>query len=334
MHDTMKTTSSLAILLFAMAGLFDRSSAQTNAPTGPPMSLTDQEKAAWQERVDRLERLGEVPENADRFDWQAAQETSWWGKPLDPEKFWKGRVVWLDDSAVSAAARHGRAYPPIPYDDPTLPHYKNDETDIVEESGGVEELRLMVHLTNREGAFWDKFSKTHPTPPEDLEREQSTIGFVFRDKQFDALKSQDITEMPTEKLSHREQLKREAWRNQVLREVRLGYPPEALTQGALFWAYVLKQRREYQELFKSMHGTNNASAASLLARLTIDPKYVTDPLPDGAVQKANAWKIAYLQRLSKENVDQSYINAYLKAWNLQRADVFTSVSTPANQNSP
>jgi hypothetical protein len=289
----------------------------------------DRERAAWQQRVSRLEKLGEVPETAgplNSFDWQAAQETSWWGKPLDPEKFWKGRVVWLDDSTVGAAARHGRAYPPMPYNDPTLSLHKTD-VDIEEMSGGVEELRLIIHFTSKEGAFWDKFSKTHPKPPEDLEGEQSMMGLLFRYKQFDPLKSEVPGPLLTERMSHLEQLEKKGEQIQIGREVQLGYPPEAFAQNALFWEYVVAQRREYQKLVNVTHAANNVAVSNLLEQLSVDPKCVTDPLPGNAIQKANAWKIAYLQRLSREKVDQSYINAYLKEWNLKPGELFTNVAT-------
>src|ERR1017187_1007063 len=98
--DRMKTTKLLPVLLFAITGLFNRLSAETNAPAGPPMSRMDQERAAYQTAIQarllQLEKLGEVPKQADELEWEAAGQTSWWGKPLDPEKFWKGRVVWLD----------------------------------------------------------------------------------------------------------------------------------------------------------------------------------------------------------------------------------------------
>jgi hypothetical protein len=40
------------------------------------------------------------------------------------------------------------------------------------------------------------------------------------------------------------------------------------------------------------------------------------------------WKIAYLQRLRKEKTDESYINAYLKAWNLSPAEAFAAADHP------
>src|SRR5438874_3801368 len=67
-----------------------------------------------------LQRLGHVPEGTTRAtregesDWRIAEWTTWWGKPIDPKEFWKNRVIWNDVSALDAAERRGRGYPPIP----------------------------------------------------------------------------------------------------------------------------------------------------------------------------------------------------------------------------
>jgi hypothetical protein len=97
----------------------------------------------------------------------------------------------------------------------------------------------------------------------------------------------------------------------------------------LFWAYVMKQRQEYAKEqaqaddWKS-HGSHLAESflTRFLERLYVDPKFITDPLTPDQLKAANAWKIAYLQRLRREKTDESYITAYLKAWNLTEAEVF------------
>ncbi|MEY4385366.1 MAG: hypothetical protein RLY20_649 [Verrucomicrobiota bacterium] len=61
--------------------------------------------------------------------------------------------------------------------------------------------------------------------------------------------------------------------------------------------------------------------------LLVDPKYITEPLAPDQLKAANAWKIAYLQHLRREKTDESYIHAYLKAWNLTEADVFPEASS-------
>ena len=64
-----------------------------------------------------------------------------------------------------------------------------------------------------------------------------------------------------------------------------------------------------------------------MSRLAVDAKYLTQPLNAEVLKLANAWKGPYLQRLSKEKVDPSYINSYLRAWNLKPEDVFADGRT-------
>jgi len=54
----------------------------------------------------------------------------------------------------------------------------------------------------------------------------------------------------------------------------------------------------------------------------VDHALITEPLTREQLDKANAWKVKYLNRLRDEKWDESYINAYLKAWNLTDEYVF------------
>ena len=318
----MKTANLVVVLVFATTGLFDRLSAQTNVAAGPPMSRMVQEKAAYlaeiQARLPRLEKLGEVPEHADELDWQAAQETTWWGKPLDPEKFWKGRVVWLDDSAAVAAAQHGRGYPPMPYVDSSLPHFK-DEGDVEEHTGVVEGPTRVIHYSNKEAAFWNKFGRTHPRPPETLKREQLIVAQAILGIRRGFEKEGNLAHMTPDQLNGGEQLREK-------REIEAGYPPEAFSEDALLWTYILEMRRQYQELAHTAGATNDVSVQNFVLRLLVDTKYLTEPSDAEVLKLANAWKIAYLQRLRNEKVDESYISAYLKAWDLKPDEVFANVA--------
>jgi hypothetical protein len=58
-------------------------------------------------------------------------------KPLDAKAFWRGRVIWLDDSATDATHSRGRSYPPIPYPDPGVPRSPGDTNDLPPSGGGV-----------------------------------------------------------------------------------------------------------------------------------------------------------------------------------------------------
>lgn len=263
---------------------------------------------AKEDRLQQLERLGEVPEGAPLSDFNLAEKTSWWGKPLDPKKFWAGRVLWLDASAIDAARRHGRADPPIPYDDPTLPPYKDDD-GINWNNAEVEGPNLHFAQSSKEAAFWDKFRRTHPKPPEDLERYQAEarrdiVGgqLVFKD-----MTPQEITELEN------------SIKNRMY---EVGVPRELLTDEALMANYLMEKRKEHARLLEEGEPPNGFFVSNFLARLYVEPQLVTNA-DDTAIRQADrAWKIAYLQRLRSENTDEQYIQAYLKAWSLTETQVF------------
>ena len=102
---------------------------------------------------------------------------------------------------------------------------------------------------------------------------------------------------------------------------RQNYPPEAFTDDALYWSYVVYKNREYQHAIQ----TEPALIVQRTVHTTgLDLSLITNALPADQIKKANAWKIAYLRRLRSQHVDQSYIKGYLQAWNLSSNDVFGS----------
>jgi hypothetical protein len=253
--------------------------------------------------LSRLELLGQVPEGDSKYDdWQRAQTTSWWGKPLDPKAFWKGRVLWNDKSATSDAQRHGRLYPPMPYEDTNRPPYPNDEG--IHGGYSTDGPNISYASSSKERAFWDRFDKTHPRPPEQLEAEQEIA---------DVKLSSDIPKIERE-LYIRLQNAADSFKN--------NYPPESLTEDAMFWSYVEAKRAEYQRLLNMGDKTNEPVFKVLLNSLTVDRKYVTEPLTPDQIKAANSWKVAYLQRLRREKTDEQYIQGYLRAWGLNAAEVF------------
>ncbi len=146
--------------------------------------LNARKKMSDRERLRHLENLGHVPEDGDWDDFRLAQKASWWGKRLDPKTFWTNRVIWLDESATRAAKSLGRQYPPMPFDDPTIPRVPGEENDW--DGAGVMSLEgpnIEYRLTAREGRFWDKFVRTCPKPPEDLHQCQVQLaGQVLRER--------------------------------------------------------------------------------------------------------------------------------------------------------
>jgi hypothetical protein len=289
--------------------------AGTNMAGIPP--LTTRKGMSDSERLQLLEKNGEVFKDADIHEYQLAQRTSWWGKPLDPTTFWKGRVVWLDADARNAANRRGRGFPPMPYKDPTLPSFRND--DGVDWSWSTPDgPNIHYGKSSEENAFWGVFRNSHPKPPEDLEGEQYGVaGNAIAER----TRAEHTQAGPStlETSSRRVDLYRD-------RALEAGYPEEALSPTALFWSYVLGQRREFQVLVQ-----RGRSPESLLARRMfsgLPAKYLTEPLTEEQLKAANAWKVPYLQRLRREKTDESYINAYLQAWDLSASEVFGGTSGP------
>jgi hypothetical protein len=281
----------------------------------------------------QLQCLGQVPESVSRSvrpgsgDWLLAEWTTWWGKPLDPVKFWQGRVIWKDESAMDAANRFGRAYPPIPEHMTNLtagfPLSSRSRAEIVPSpwSGGLDGGRVApFHLTDAENAYWNWFWRKQPKPPAVLEREQYEVAdCTFQMRQPLLIRGEDIHA----RIPARERANSEA--TQKSRAQEIGVPPEALTEEALFWGYVTTWRREYAKALAQPARWKAAGDPFVLVPLqglVVDRKLITEPLTEEQLKAANAWKVAYLQRLRREKMDESYINAYLKAWSLSSAEVF------------
>lgn len=283
-----------------------------NAPRVPddqfPRSVSVSNTA---ERLGLLERLGLVPEEADNKDWRLARKTSWWGKQLDPKEFWKGRTLWADSSAQMAAHRHGRLYPPIP-DGETRFDYRSgtDQTTGPDPDG----LDMGLRFNDRESVFWDEFSKTHPRPSEQITKAQGDLANEIVGSHYYFDNGNPLRTTPA---------RLKAMDVSARQEVQaLGYPPEAFTDEALHWNYILEQRAQYEQQYTRTGTENTLSSSNFLAKVWVEPNLITQPLSDEQLKAANAWKMAYLQRLRREQTDESYINAYLQAWNLSADDVF------------
>lgn len=252
-------------------------------------------------KLEFLEQNRMVPERADRSDWQLAPKASWWGKPLDPKEFWEGKVIWLSREARAQALAHGRGYPPIPLPYATLPLYQNQH-DVVSDSGGFDSGDgIRTRYNYGESAFWNEFSMTNPIPPDDINFEQLLAA------------SRTVNGQPAALADQKPDPDSEFIRNHP---VRLGFPPEAFTPEALFWTYVMDKRSRYEQLESSDLPKKDVRIDMLLSDVKVDSQYITQPLSAEQIQAANAWKIAYLNRLQQQKTDSSYINAYLKAWNI------------------
>jgi hypothetical protein len=271
------------------------------------------------ERLSLLERLGHVPDDPDLSDWQLAEKTSWWGKPLDPTEFWKGRIVWLDKSTRIAANKKGRGYPPIPYQ-VSLPSFSAEDR-IYWNATEVDGPNLHLAGSDQEGRFWDGFAKTHPRPPEQIEFRQTQVAEDVLLSKHRFQQGSSLNMLKANQIRRMEEY-------ETRRAVEMGYPEEAFSEDALFWSYVFDKRRELQKYIAMGDTVESMRVQQMLRSLTVDEKYVLDSLSSGDLNAANTWKRAYLQRLRKQRVDESYVNGYLKAWDLTPKDVFRDNSQP------
>ena len=267
----------------------------------------------------RLEIIGEVPiDSSNDYYESVAQYTTWWGKPINAKEFWKDRTIWCDLEAKKAAQRHGRWYPPIPGEDSKHLVFSNKGYGLT--SGGPDSGPFVTRYeTERERYFWDDFFKTHPKPPFDLEWKQMEIASdVYFWNHINERKNQIGAELDS--TNHADMIDQLSTNKTVhigensRREIlQFNYPEEAFTDEALFWCRVMAARNPRGQISRMFAPRTYAD---------IDLKLVTEPLTMEQKKAANAWKVAYLQRLRREKTDESYINAYLKAWQLSPIDVF------------
>ena len=268
-------------------------------------------------RIELLEKLGFVPDDPDLSDYILAENTTWWGKPLDPEKFWIGRVLWYDNSVDFEARRYGRAYPPMPYEDPSV--FDRSAVDGQASSGFTIDGCMPRHVSSdREHFFWVKFQMTHPNPPEYIQRwlNNRADGWVESKYELDndpkTAKRFGVSPQYLERSMER-----------AIRDAKSSFLPfECVTPEAYQWDYVMRKRTEYEAFAASGKAEEPSEIERFFSRVSVDHALITEPLTQNQIDAANAWKVAYLNRLRSEQWDESYINAYLQAWNLSEEYVF------------
>jgi len=240
--------------------------------------------------------LGYVPDDPTPSDYYYAEKTSWWGKRLDPQEFWKDKVVWYDKIALFEAQRRGRGYPPMPYEDPSLA--RRSDVDKKADGTHIEGSTPGFISSDRESVFWDEFRKKHPHPPEEIQRWLRSWVDHY------------ITATTINDLYH------------PLNDVRtFGYPKECVTPEVFRWDHVMRKRAEY-EIFLSEPNKDSLSFRLFFNRVKVNHALITEPLTQEQIDAANAWKVKYLNRLRSEQRDESYINAYLQTWDLTEEYVF------------
>ncbi len=271
-------------------------------------------------RIALLEALGCVPIDGERVDFFLAEKTSWWGKRLDSAEFWKGRIIWYDDKVQRDAKRHGRAYPPMPYEDPALADRSAEDKQA--NGNGGESRTPRSFYSDRESAFWDKFIKTHPHPPEDISSWVKENAMHYQSSKRDFEHPPIVDPRYGAKLEIKP---RPPSFGIDLREAKIfNYPPECINEDTYYWTQVMAKREEYEKDIKPWESSNPNLVDVFFKTVYVDRKLITEPLTAENIKAANAWKVAYLKRLRAEKWDESYINAYKEAWSLTESDLVES----------
>ena len=263
-------------------------------------SKEERSRMTLEARIALFEKLGRLPDDPIYIDdYRVAEKTSWWGKRLDPEVFWKNRVVWVDYNTSKEAGSRGRLYPPIPYEDPSILNIS--DVDIQMDYGSWEFPTPRKIYSLREKAFWDNFKRIYPVPPESIQfwMRQEAERWLRHNKTLDTNLTRSLQSAKTFNL-----------------------PIECVSPEIFTLTYVLQKREEYEKLLT----TENAKLPHMVEyfwnHVYVDHSLITEPLTQAQLDAANAWKVAYLNRLREEKWDESYIKAYLEAWNLTEEYVF------------
>ena len=228
----------------------------------------------------------------------------------DPVVFWSNRVVWLDREVMKAAADHGRAYPPMPYVDPEAMQIEPTPFGHHVESLDVSVPRL--EGTNRERWFWDKFSKTHPRPPDYLDAlfvsESASSGRVLYTAKTNGDSGwKQITPFGLG-----------ACRRDY---PKMGIPVEMLDAESLAACYHLMKGEKPWNASAFHFSRQLASGNIPPIEAFLERGFANVSEVEREIKTAYAWRVKYLRRLRREGTDESYIEAYKKAWNLLEEDL-------------
>lgn len=260
-------------------------------------------------RLAELEKLGSVPIDGTFSDWQLAQRTSWWGKPVDPNEFWQDRVVWLDRRTFRDAHAYGRKCPPIPVDaDVSWLHIYRDD----KESTGARSLDdtgPSFWGNSGEWAFWNRWALEHPRPPAAIEKKQLELAEFLVATRHDFEHGKNYARHTARSLKDGEE--------SICQEaIELGYPPEAFNISALLHAHTQAKRLEYRQLCEQGRERDGELSERFRKKLYISEEAILRP---DVISTNDSWRILYLKRLRAEGTDESYISAYLDAWSLDES---------------
>lgn len=245
---------------------------------------------------------------------------------IDGQKFWSGRPVWLDADALRAAHLRGRALPPLPFDDPLLGEYLPTNR-FANVSGSPDDSEGRSLVTDAlELAFWSKWTRLLPKPPDEIETEQQKRASEFFE--YDRSRGRYLSllgEMKAPPPALPRRIPRERLmdiREEVLVE---GFPSEAFTSNALLSAYVVATRTEYgKEQTSSEPEANGHVGTRPSGSVSSSSRDLGDGIPESVAPPPSAWRMQYLRRLLQEDVADEYVHAYCTAWGIDETELTVS----------
>ena len=247
-----------------------------------------------------------------------SEHEPWWGQPFDSMSFWKDRPIWLDDEARSLALRRGRHYPPVP------PQFASGipQKVLVSDSSTLECRMPRTYYTEEEARFWNKFAKSHPHPPEEIDRWlQHWSEMRVRAERIGIPRLPSGKELKTPGYLNRKE-PRDTVEFARSDAASVSLPVEAATEKALYWEYVRGKRDEYETMVHTGRTIENDTGLKILITdLECPIELIRQPPSDEELRVTRGWRIDYLLRLRREGTDESYIEAYKNAWSLSEDDL-------------
>jgi hypothetical protein len=204
----------------------------------------------------------------------------------------------------------------MPFSDPRFDN-RDDTNEVFHGEASAEGPIIQYHDTNREGAFWDRFGREHPQPPGDLAKKQQEEAEWLARARDDLEQRGNPGRLTKASLAEMQQ-------SRLQELVDLGYPAEAFSDDALRAAYLAEMTAAYQSALAAEQSGNALPMKKFKRNARLDINTVTQTMTEADSLALNAWKIAYLRRLRAQKTDESYITAYLQAWGLDAAAVFSA----------
>ena len=287
------------------------------------------------EYIEYVENLGHIPSRAEfnsgGYNHIYAQATTWWGKPLDPEEFWKDKVIWYDKIAERAAHKKGRLYPPLPTHVMDLSELHGSSTDYYSyDVRVIKPYKPNYVQTDQERTFWLFRRHLLPRPPGEIDKRQFDVAKIVMGKKnrLKNAKNKTVGAASTIREYTPEQLELELAKTKTSyqeRAVKFAFPPEPFQdQDTLFYCYIDRIRKAYKVVKNGeSYDDKNVWYSDLedlwrdIDRYQIDRTLITDDLDPEFVRKGTAWQTNYLSRLRSEGWNESYIEAYKKAWDVK-----------------